>query len=107
MVTCVDIDAFVVAHGAEWDRLAVLIRRRRRLSGVEADELVRLYQRASAHLSQLRSGVAANPAQEARLAVLVGRARSAVTGSHVPSWRIVARFAREDFPAAAYRARWW
>jgi uncharacterized membrane protein SpoIIM required for sporulation len=103
----VDIDAFVVAHGAEWDRLAVLIRRRRRLTGAEADELVVLYQRASAHLSQLRSSVAAHPAPEARLALLVGRARSAVTGSHVPSWRIVARFAREDFPAAAYRARWW
>ena len=102
-----DIDAFVVAHGAEWDRLAVLVRRRRRLTGAEADELVGLYQRASTHLSQLRSSVAASPAQEARLAVLVGRARSAVTGSHVPSWRVLARFAAEDFPAAAYRARWW
>jgi uncharacterized membrane protein SpoIIM required for sporulation len=107
MVTCVDIDAFVVAHGAEWDRLAVLIRRRRRLTGAEADELVRLYQRASADLSRLRSSAGPNPTQEARLAVLVGRARSAVTGSHVPSWRIVTRFAVEDFPAAAYRTRWW
>ena len=78
-----------------------------RLTGTEADELVRLYQQVSAHLSQLRSSVAASPAQEARLAVLVGRARSAVTGSHVPSWRIAARFATQDFPAAAYRARWW
>ncbi len=101
-----DVEAFVIAHGPDWDQLAVLIRRRRRLTGAEADELIRLYQRASAHLSQLRASAAGSP-QEARLAVLVGRARSAVTGSHVPSWRIVARFARDDFPAAAYRARWW
>jgi len=99
--------AFVVAYGADWDRLAVLIRRRRRLSGTEADELVRLYQRVSTHLSQLRGSAGADPAQVARLATLVGRARSAVTGSHVPSGRIVTRFAVRDFPAAAYRARWW
>ena len=30
-----------------------------------------------------------------------------MTGTHVPSWRIVARFAARDFPAAVYRARWW
>jgi uncharacterized membrane protein SpoIIM required for sporulation len=106
-VLCVDIDAFVLAHGADWDRLAVLIRRRRRLTGPEADELVRLYQQASTHLSRLRTSAGANPAQVARLAALVGRARSAVTGAHVPAWRVMARFVQDDFPAAAYRARWW
>ena len=99
--------AFIVAHQAEWNRLDTLVQRRRRLSGAEADELVTLYQRASTHLSQLRAGTAADPAQVARLATLVARARSAVTGAHVPSWRVVARFAVRDFPAAAYRARWW
>jgi uncharacterized membrane protein SpoIIM required for sporulation len=100
-------DAFTVAHQAEWDRLGTLVRRRRRLSGAEADELVTLYQRASTHLSLLRAGTAADPARVARLATLVAGARSAVTGAHVPSWRVVARFAVRDFPAAAYRARWW
>jgi uncharacterized membrane protein SpoIIM required for sporulation len=103
----VDVDAYATAHQAEWDRLATLVRRRRRLSGAEADELVALYQRASTHLSQLRAGAGADPVRVARLATLVARARSAVTGTHVPSWRMVARFAARDFPAAVYRARWW
>jgi len=96
-----------MAHQAEWDQLATLVRRRRRLSGAEADELVALYQRASTHLSQLRAGAGADPVRVARLATLVARARSAVTGTHVPSWQMVARFAARDFPAAVYRARWW
>src|SRR5579862_1199886 len=96
-----------MAHQAEWDRLAALVRRRRRLNGAEADELVALYQRASTHLSQLRAGAGADPGRVARLATLVARARSAVTGAHVPSWRIAVRFATRDFPAAVYRARWW
>jgi len=107
MVLSVDMDAFSLAHGAEWDQLAALVRRRRRLTGPEADELVRLYQRASTHLSQLQAGAGTDPVRVARLAALVARARSAVTGAHVPSWQIVARFAVSDFPAAAYRARWW
>ncbi len=107
MVLSVDMDAFSLVHSAEWDRLATLVRRRRRLTGAEADELVRLYQRASTHLSQLRDNAGADPGRVARLATLVARARSAVTGAHVPSWRIVARFAASDLPAAMYRARWW
>jgi uncharacterized membrane protein SpoIIM required for sporulation len=108
----VDVDAYAIVHQAEWDRLATLVRRRRRLTGAEADELVALYQRASTHLSLLRAGpvvggAVADPVRVARLATLVARARSAVTGTHVPSWRLVARFAARDFPAAVYRARWW
>src|SRR5579862_5392605 len=99
MVLFVDMDAFSLAHRAEWDQLARLVRRRRRLTGAEADELVRL--------SQLRGSAGADPVRVARLATLVARGRSAVTGAHVPSWRIVARFAASDFPAAVYRARWW
>jgi uncharacterized membrane protein SpoIIM required for sporulation len=107
MVLSVDMEAFALAHQPEWDRLAVLVRRRRRLTGAEADELVTLYQRASTHLSRLRSGASADPARIARLAALVARARSAVTGAHVPSWRLVVRFFQCDFPAAVYRTRWW
>jgi uncharacterized membrane protein SpoIIM required for sporulation len=100
-------EAFVIAHQADWNRLDRLVRRRRRLTGAEADELVRLYQRASTHLSQLRGTVGPDSARVARLASLVARARSAVTGAHVPTWMILARFVKYDFPAAAYRARWW
>jgi uncharacterized membrane protein SpoIIM required for sporulation len=103
----VDVDAYAIAHQAEWDQLATLVRRRHRLTGPEADEMVALYQRASTHLSQLQAGAGTDPVRVARLTTLVARARSAVTGTHIPSWRLVARFATRDFPAAAYRARWW
>ncbi|HSZ40116.1 MAG TPA: stage II sporulation protein M [Trebonia sp.] len=110
-----DNEAFAAAHQAEWDRLAVLVDRSRRLTGPEIDELVELYQRAGTHLSRLRAGVSAvpgpngsaDPVRTAQLTTLVARARAAVTGAHVPSWQLVARFARYGFPAAVYRARWW
>jgi uncharacterized membrane protein SpoIIM required for sporulation len=106
-VLCVDVDAFTAAHQVEWDRLTLLIRRRRHMTGDDADELVRLYQRASTQLSQLRGSAGADPVRVARLATLVARARSAVTGTQASSWAMVARFALRDFPAAIYRARWW
>jgi len=101
-----DTDAFAAAHRAEWNRLAVLVRRRRRLSGDEIDELVAGYQAAATHLSVLRSG-GRDPALTARLSVLIGRARAAITGAHTPAWRAVGEFAMVSFPAMAYRVRWW
>jgi uncharacterized membrane protein SpoIIM required for sporulation len=102
----VDVDAFVAAHQAEWDRLDRLVARRRRLSGDEVDELVTAYQRAATHLSVVRSA-GYDPALAARLSTKVARARSAVTGANAPAWRSVGRFAVVSFPAMAYRARWW
>lgn len=102
-----DLDVFVAAHRAEWDRLAELLRRRRRLTGAEADELVVLYQRTATHLSQLQSA-APDPALVNRLTSLVARARSAVVGARRASWRDAVRFFTVSFPAACYRSRhWW
>ncbi|RSS63484.1 stage II sporulation protein M [Streptomyces sp. WAC06273] len=102
-----DLDVFVSAHRAEWDRLDALLRRRRRLTGAETDELVTLYQRTATHLSLIRSS-APDPQLTGRLSQLVARARSAVTGTRRASWRDVTRFLTEQFPAAVYRARhWW
>ena len=102
-----DVDAYVAAHGREWQRLEALVGRRGRLSGDEVDELVSLYQRAATHLSVVRSA-SPDPALVGRLSTLVARARSAVTGSHAPAWKDVARFFTMSFPAALYRsARWW
>jgi len=101
-----DADAFAAAHRAEWNRLAALVRRRRRLSGDEIDELVAGYQAAATHLSVLRSH-GQDVALTARLSVLLGRARAAVTGAPTPAWRAVGEFAAVSFPAMAYRARWW
>lgn len=101
-----DVDAFVAAHQAEWDRLDHLVARRRRLSGDEVDELITAYQRTATHLSAVRTA-GYDPALAARLSTRVARARSAVTGSHTPTWRSVGRFAVVSFPAMAYKARWW
>ncbi|MEV1027077.1 stage II sporulation protein M [Streptomyces sp. NPDC050264] len=102
-----DLDVFVSAHRAEWDRLDALLRRRRRLTGTEADELVTLYQRTATHLSLIQSS-APDPRIIGRLTQLVARARSAVTGTRNASWRDVTRFLTHGFPAAVYRARhWW
>jgi uncharacterized membrane protein SpoIIM required for sporulation len=100
----VDLDAFVTVHGPEWDRLEALSRKRR-LSGQDVDELVRLYQRAATHLSVVRSA-APDPAIAARLSRTVAGARAAVTGGHEPPLRELVRFVTVSFPAAVYRARW-
>jgi uncharacterized membrane protein SpoIIM required for sporulation len=110
----VDVDAYVAAHRAEWDRLEVLLKRsgrgptrRGRLDGAEVDELVGLYQRTATHLSVVRSATP-DPALVGRLSTLVARARSAVAGAQSPAWRDVIRFFVVSYPAALYRSwRWW
>ena len=101
-----ELDAFVAAHRAEWDRLHVLATRRRRLSGPEVDELVELYQRTATHLSIVQSS-APDPALVSRLSALVAEGRAAVTGASGASWSGVSRFVTVAFPVAVYRARWW
>lgn len=100
-----DLDLFIAAHRAEWDRLEALSRRRR-LTGAEADELVSLYQRTATHLSLVQSS-APDPALVSRLSQLVAGGRAAVTGASGVSWRDVSRLVTVSFPVAVYRARWW
>jgi uncharacterized membrane protein SpoIIM required for sporulation len=103
----VDLDSYILRHGAQWDRLTELTQRRRRLTGVEADEVVDLYQRVSTHLSVIRS-TASDPVLESRLSALVASARSIVTGVTLPVWQSLGKFFVAGFPAAVYRARrWW
>lgn len=101
-----DVDAYVAAHEPEWRRLDALVRRRRRLTGDEVDELVTLYQRSTTHLSAVQSA-AHDPVLVAALSSRVAKARAAVTGAHAHQWGMVGRFALVSFPAMAYRARWW
>jgi uncharacterized membrane protein SpoIIM required for sporulation len=103
----VDVDAFVVAHRPTWDRLEALVKRRRRLTGAEVDELVDLYQRVSTHLSMVRTA-SSDSLLVGRLSGLVAQARSAVTAAHAPLWSEFVRFWTVSFPVVAYRAwRWW
>src|SRR5262245_44916666 len=102
-----DVDVFVAAHQAEWDRLTELLRRGARLRGPEADELVMLYQRAATQLSIIRS-TAPDPVLVSRLSSLVARARAAVTGTPSPTWREIGLFFTRRLPAAIYLSRrWW
>lgn len=100
-----DLDAYTEARTPAWSRLDELARRRR-LSGAEADELVRLYQSAATDLSAIRSS-APDPETVTRLSQLVARGRAAIAGTHEPSWRDVSRFVVVTLPAALYRIRWW
>ncbi len=100
-----DLDAFSAVHSAAWDRLAVLVKRRR-LDGAEADELVRLYQEVATHLSTVRSA-APDPVLVTRLSDLLTRARTRISGAHDPAWSDVVRYATVSVPAALYRVRWW
>jgi uncharacterized membrane protein SpoIIM required for sporulation len=102
----VDVAAFAAAHEAEWRRLDALVKRRRKLSGAEIDELVALYQQTTTHLSAVRSA-GHDPILVAALSSRVARARAAVTGAATPGWSAIGRFAMVSFPAMAYRARWW
>jgi uncharacterized membrane protein SpoIIM required for sporulation len=105
----VDIDFYVARHRPEWQRLELLVRRAarpKRLSGGEFDELVDLYQRATTHLSVVRTR-SPEPGLVDALSGLVTRARAVVAGARDPSWRAVSRFLLETFPAAVYARRWW
>jgi uncharacterized membrane protein SpoIIM required for sporulation len=103
----VDVDAFVLTHRSTWDRLEYLVKRRRKLTGAEVDEMVDLYQRVSTHLSMVRSA-STDSVLVGRLSGLVATARAAVTGAHAPLWSEFTRFWTVSFPVVAYRSwRWW
>ena len=100
-----DLDAYVHAHAHEWQRLEELTRRRR-LTGGESDEFVDRYQRVATHLSVVRTS-APDAALVAYLSSVLAKARTRSAGVRTTSWRGVARFFTEQFPAALYRLRWW
>ncbi|MFL6059725.1 MAG: stage II sporulation protein M [Marmoricola sp.] len=101
-----DLDAYVLAHHHEWQRLDQLSRRRR-LSGAEGDELVDRYQQVATHLSVVRTS-APDPSLIAYLSSVLARARSRSVGTRVAGWRGAGRYVTEVFPAALYRLRrWW
>ncbi|WP_394621032.1 stage II sporulation protein M [Lentzea sp. JNUCC 0626] len=102
-----DLDVFIERHSASWQRLEKLAKRPGRLSGAEADELIELYQRVTTHLSLVRSQTP-DPVTVERLSSLVALARSALTGTHTPAWKVFTRFFTHRLPAAIYLGwRWW
>lgn len=103
-----DLDRFLATNQPLWDRLAVLVRQgsrgANRLSAQEIDELVRLYQRTSSHLSYVRTYYR-DPALTARLTGLVATAGAIVYGTRPKSLRAVGRFFTSTFPAALWHNR--
>jgi len=104
----VDIDRFLAVNQPAWDRLDALTRAAERganrLSAEELDELVRLYQRASSHLSYARTYFG-DPALTAGLTTLVGRAHAVVYGSRKRSLRSVGTFFTRTFPVEVWESR--
>jgi uncharacterized membrane protein SpoIIM required for sporulation len=101
----VDLDAYVLAHAHEWQRLEQLAHLRR-LTGAESDELVERYQQVATHLSVVRTS-APDAALVAHLSSVLARARNRAVGTRVSSWDGFLRFFSERFPAALYRLRYW
>lgn len=101
-----DLDVFVAVHRAGWERLDVLSRRRRPLTGAEVDEFVGLYQRAGAQLAVLRSRDP-DAALTARVSASVARARTVLTGAPVPTWSGLRSFFGVSFPTVLYRSGRW
>lgn len=106
-----DIDRFLATNSPTWDRLSELTTRAgrrgaRRLDPSELDELVRLYQRASSHLSYARTYFA-DPSLTADLTKIVARANAIVYGTRQRSLRVVGRFFTTTFPGAVWDARWF
>ncbi len=101
-------DRFIASHQAEWDALGDLARRTgrtgRSLGPGEVDEMVRLYQLVSLHLSQARSEYR-DPDLVRRLSAVVASGHAAIHGARVPRLAVVRRFFAWTFPAAAWACR--
>ncbi|WP_267278269.1 stage II sporulation protein M [Arthrobacter sp. CDRTa11] len=99
-----DMDAFSAVNGDKWSRLHELAFKRR-LTGEEADELLRLYQATSAHLSLIRS-LAPESGLSASLSATLAQARTRFTGARSNFMADLARFFVVALPAALYRITW-
>lgn len=103
-----DVDQFLLTNQPTWARLDHLMgkagRGVGRLSPDELDELVRLYQRVSTHLSYARTYYH-DPALTATLTRRVARANALIYGTRARTFRTVARFFTVTFPAAVWHSR--
>jgi uncharacterized membrane protein SpoIIM required for sporulation len=105
-----DLDRFVVQNGPMWNRLDQLSSRARaarsshKLAPAESEELVTLYQLASAQLSHARTYYD-DTGLTARLTTTVAAGRAAIYGTPNPERGGVRRFFSETFPAAVWISR--
>lgn len=101
-------DRFIALNQDAWSRLDELATRARRspkrLTAAELDELIRLYQRTSAHLAHARTAFDDIPLV-ARLSQTLGLAHGTIYRRRASPGRAVARFVTETFPAAVWHIR--
>ena len=97
-----DLDAYVLAHHQEWDRLEALTRKRR-LDGRESDELVERYQRVATHLSVIRTA-APDATVITYLSLLLSRARNRSGDAPAGTWHGVLTFVTDALPGCALPA---
>lgn len=101
-----DVDSFIQHYRLEWERLEHATAKGASglasCTGPEIDDLVRLYLRASAHLSEVRTRYR-DPRLEAYLNGIVGRAHAALYGSKARSWRQTLTLFGPRYRAAARR----
>ncbi|MCI5825452.1 MAG: stage II sporulation protein M [Arcanobacterium sp.] len=97
--------AYAKAHSGEWERLEQLAKRRR-LSGVESDELIQLYQRVAGELAVVRTK-APDPDVVLRMSTALSRARSRITAEPISPGRAAIRFFSVILPFSFYRIRRW
>jgi uncharacterized membrane protein SpoIIM required for sporulation len=104
----VNIDRFLKLNQPLWDRLDALTRKAgtnpKRLTTSELEELVATYERVNTHLSLARTQLR-DPGLVAALTGLTARAGAVVYGHSARSWRTLARFFTDTFPAAIWYAR--
>lgn len=103
-----DIDAYIRANQGSWSRLDELTARAgrglSRLGAADLDEMVRLYQRVSAHLSYARTYYR-DPALTASLSRQVARAAAVIYGTRSRTLRGFWQFFSLSFPAAMWHSR--
>jgi uncharacterized membrane protein SpoIIM required for sporulation len=104
----VNVDQFMARNESSWRRLDELVRAARKnvrsLSPAELEELIALYQRTSAHLSDAR-GAYPNQALQRALTARVAAAHGVIYGKRPRTIRSVGRFFTETFPAAVWHDR--
>ncbi|MBF6237966.1 stage II sporulation protein M [Nocardia otitidiscaviarum] len=102
-----DLDAYTYVHRQSWERLDQLATRRKRLSGAETDELVRLYRVTSQQLAALQTQ-GADAELIAGLSAMLTRARGRVLSARTEIGKEIGYFFTHRFPLAVYRAwGWW
>ncbi len=99
-----DRDSFVARHLDQWSRLDALAGQRRH-DGAEVDELVRLYQRTSGHLTTARTRYADRDLV-IYLTRILARANAVLNRPAPVSLARVERAFTRTVPAALWRCRW-